>query len=280
MAEARARAWGARVWTAGRTAGRMAADTQMEIRSSDPELLAKAMRIADTFAGRYMRPDIAGIVFLGAIVRGYFDREADIDIALFTKATPAADVAPQYQRVDGLEVHCHVAGLDGEAAAAWDMPKRWAFSESRIHYDPDGSVARLLQDKVPLRPEERRWLMISGITLSEWYINRLSSLWVDRGSVQSAHSMFAQGLNCFYDALFGLNDRLVADHKWRYYYAERLEILPPSFGDQMAAVMAMSQPTVTELERRRSAFMRMWGQVLPLVESAVGMRYEVFKDTV
>jgi hypothetical protein len=96
-----------------------------------------------------------------------------------------------------------------------------------------------------LKPDERRWLLISGITLSEWYINRL-----------------------------------VADHKWRYYYAERLDILPADFGVQMEKVMVLNALNEEELRRRRDAFMVMWRQMLPLVEKDVLMKYEEFKNTV
>jgi hypothetical protein len=119
-----------------------------------------------------------------------------------------------------------------------------------------------------LRPDERRWLLVSGITRSEWYINRLTTLWMDRGSIASAHSMFS------------LNNRLVADHTWRYYCAERLEILPADFGVQMGKVMELKALDGGELKRRRDAFMEMWHGMLPLVEKEVHMKYEEFKNTV
>ncbi len=59
--------------------------TKFLIQSSDPKLLEKATRIAKEFVQKYICDDIVGIVFLGAIVRGYFDHFADIDIAIFKK---------------------------------------------------------------------------------------------------------------------------------------------------------------------------------------------------
>jgi predicted nucleotidyltransferase len=56
--------------------------TKFLIQSSDPSLLEKATRIAREFAQKHISDDVVGIVFLGAIVRGYFDHSADIDIAL------------------------------------------------------------------------------------------------------------------------------------------------------------------------------------------------------
>lgn len=251
-----------------------------QIPSSDPALLEKARRLAEEFAQPFMRAEVAGIAFLGALVRGYFDRHADIDIAVFAAGRPGSLSAPQYQRIDGIEVHCHLASIDDEAAANWEMAKRWAYSESSIRYDPRGLLRRLLEQKVPLKPEERRWLMISGITLSEWYINRLTALWVDRGSLPSAHSMFSPGLDHFYEALFGLNGKLVADFKWRLFSAQRLEVLPEDFGARIAEVLQARALDEVELRRRRDSFMAMWRQMLPRVEREVGASYEEFKDTV
>jgi hypothetical protein len=53
------------------------------------------------------------------------------------------------------------------------MAKRWTYSQGQIHFDPNGSIARLLMEKVPLQPHEKKWLLMSGLALSEWYINDL-----------------------------------------------------------------------------------------------------------
>src|SRR5512136_2682290 len=112
--------------------------TPFTIQSSDPALLEKAARIADEFAGRFSREGMVGIVFLGAIARGYFDASADIDIALFKEQGSQISLPGQFLKVEGLEVHVHLADYESELAAAWDMAKRWTFSQGKIHYDPQG----------------------------------------------------------------------------------------------------------------------------------------------
>ncbi len=121
---------------------------------------------------------------------------------------------------------------------------------------------------------------MSGLSLSEWYVNRLSLLWVERGSLTSAHQMFATGLEYFLEMLFAWNNELVADAKWKYYCAEKLERLPTSFRDGMQATMLLKAFSLDELERRRGAFMAMWQEMLPLVEAEVGMSYEEIVDSV
>jgi hypothetical protein len=103
---------------------------------------------------------------------------------------------------------------------------------------------------------------------------------VERGNIISAHHMFNQGLNYFFDMLFALNDQLVADVKWRYYCVEKLTRLPLNFHERIKEVLLLNAFTVEEIERRQRAFMEMWQQMVPLVEQEVQMPYDEFKDLV
>ena len=154
--------------------------TQFFIQSSDPRQMEQARQIAREFARQYAVDGMVGIVFLGAIVRGYYDASADIDIAFFKSHAAAIPMPVAFQKVQGFEIHSHVEDYESELKAPWDMAKRWTYSQAHIHYDPMGLIARLLQEKVPLQPEEKKALLMSGLVLSEWYINRLTNLWVER----------------------------------------------------------------------------------------------------
>jgi hypothetical protein len=254
--------------------------TQFLILSSDSSQLEKATQVAKEFARQFIRDEIVGIVFLGAIARGYFDASADIDIALFKKQGAAIPLTPTFLKVQGFEVHCHLEDYDSEVQSLWDMGKRWTYSQRQIYYDPKGLIAQLLGEKVPLKQDERKWLLMSGLALSEWYINRLTKLWVERGNMISAQHMFNQGLNYFFDMMFAMNNQLVADMKWRYYCVERLPLLPHNFQEHMKAVMLLNAFTVEEIERRKRVFMELWQEMRPLVEHEVKMTYDEIKDLV
>jgi hypothetical protein len=248
--------------------------TAFQICSSDDSLLDKATRVAHEFAQQYISDEIVGLVFLGAIVRGYFDHSSDIDIALFKKQTSRMSLPSQFLKVEGLEVHCHLADYESELTTPWNMAKRWTYSQGQIHYDPEGKIAHLLKEKVPLQLEEKKWLLMSGLTLSEWYINRLTQLWVERGNLISAHHMFDEGLNHFFNMLFARNNQLVADVKWRYYCVERLLLLPSNFQERIKEIMMLRMFSIEELERRKAVFMEMWREMLPIVEQEVQMSYD------
>ncbi len=250
--------------------------TKFAIPSNDPARLEQARRVAEEFVQPYVRDEIVGIVFLGAIVRGYFDRHADIDIAIF--AADDARIPPPafYSEVEGLEVQCFWSAYGTAVEETWNTGRRWAFIFRRIYHDPRGLTAQLLQDKVPLKPEEKRWLLMSGMALSEWYVNSLTQLWIDRGNLMSAHDMFGIGLDRFFEALFAVNDELVPADKWRYYCAEQLPWLPSRFRERMQDVMLVKALSLEEIERRKQAFMPLWQEVLPLVEKELQIPFKEF----
>lgn len=245
-----------------------------QIQNSDPALLARATAIARAFVQDYMRPDVVGIVLLGAIPRGYFDTHADIDIAIFQQRGAELPLKEKFLHIDGLEVQIWLSDYEDDHDTAWDMARRWTYTQREIVHDPQGKIAQLLAEKVPLRPEERRWMLMAGLTLSEWYVNRLTQLWVDRGSLTSAQHMFEQGINYFYELLFALNHELVADTKWRLYCVERLERLPSRFQERIREAMLLHAFTMEDVGRRKQAFMGMWDEMKPLVEAETGMTFE------
>lgn len=252
---------------------------QYEIKSSNPMLLQKAKITAQKYAEKQITNNIIGIVFLGAIVRGYYDEEADIDIAIFQKSTEQ-DFETRTIEVDGFQLQYFKLNFENEKHITWEMGKRWAYSNIEIFFDPENKVYQLIHEKVQLMDQERKQLLMVGIALSEWYINRLTELWITRGNIMSAHYMINEGLNHFYTVLFMLNNQLVADFKWRIFCAEQLKILPADFKEKISRVMETKEITKNELEMRKSAFMELWHDILPKVEDEVGMKYEDFRDTI
>ena len=136
------------------------------IPSSDPVLLEKADRVAKEFIQKYINDNVIGIVFLGAIVRGYFDHLADIDIAVFKKQNSEVPLTNKFYQIEDLEVQIWLSDYESELIIPWDMAKRWTYSQCRIYFDSQDKISHLLQEKVPLKPEEKKWLMMSGLTLS------------------------------------------------------------------------------------------------------------------
>jgi hypothetical protein len=248
--------------------------TKFIIPSSDPELLEQARRVAREFTQKYVNDDMVGIVFLGGVARGYFDHSADIDIALFKKQGAEIPLPAKFLTIDDFPIQIWLEDYESEKTSPWEMPKRWTYSQGQIFFDTQDQIAQLLNEKVPLGTEEKKWLMMSGLTLSEWYINRLTHLWIERGNLISAHHMFQRGLNYFFDMLFALNEELVPDMKWRYYCVEQLERLPHNFQEHIKDTLIMHSASLEEIERRQAAFMEMWREMKPIIEQELCMSFD------
>lgn len=253
--------------------------TGFRLPGSDPELLKRASALAASFADRRIDERTVGVVFLGGIARGYFDGDADIDIAIFEEsASDRVDV--KTEAIEGFEVQTFVSDYAHESSAEWSMGKRWAYSTAILHYDREKMTEGLLARKVPLGAEERRRLMLAGITLSEWYCNRLPMTWVRRGDPMSAHFMFNEGINHFLAALYAFNGELVPDHKWLIHCAAGLASAPGGFREGLSETMRLGDVSERELERRRNAFLGLWRELLPMIEDEVKMKYEDFRDSI
>ena len=241
----------------------------------------EALEVAKEFVERYKRADVVGIVFLGALARGYFDKYADIDISILKgKNSKIKSIPVKYVRFRGYEIDYAVNNFEDASKTEWTMAGRWAHSQAMIYYDPDGLVKKLIQKKCKLSAKERRWLMIEGTTQSEWYGNDLPKVWIHRKDLLSAHSMFFKAIDHFLDALFALNNRLVPDHKWKLNSAMKLEWLPKDFRKRVNEVLRVSKLDEAELRRRSRDFMHLWKQLKPKVEKEVNMRYEKFRKLV
>lgn len=252
---------------------------RFSIRSSDDDRLNEAIRLAAEYADRQTGADVVGIAFLGAITRGYYDSESDIDITVFKRGFEQKIVSDT-RDYRGFMLHEFIVDYDNERSSHWELGKRWAYSTCSIYRDTGGLIAALLDEKASMKEDERRWLIMSGTVLSEWYCNRLTELWIKRGDLMSAHHMIAEGLNHFFNALFALNGEITPDHKWRLYCSKMLPTLPDRYEDTMAEVMMNHAMDARDLERRKAAFMDLWSRVLPSAETYLGMKYDDFKDKV
>jgi hypothetical protein len=249
------------------------------IPSSDPTLFQKANETAKRFASKHINEDTIGIVFLGGIARNYFDKYSDIDIAIF-KDIDSEKVDIAYHTIDGFEIQTFISGYNNELSIKWDMSKRWAYSNNIVFYEKENQIGNLLKQKVSLTKDERNWMMISGITLSEWYCNRLLDLWINRGDILNAHYLINEGINQYFCALFALNNELVADFKWRIFCATQLPNKPNDFEEKLVSLMIMKENTIEDLNRRRQVFLNLWQWTVNKIEIEIGQKYDVFKNTV
>ena len=175
---------------------------------------SKALAAAKKFASRFKRKGVVGIVFLGAIARGYFDKFSDIDVIIFKRRNVRFRLKYEAEiEYEGFRVDYEITNYEDSARSKWDMEKRWAFSKALIFYDPESKIRRLINRKVPLKSKERMWMIIEGVTQSEWYANVISESWVYRGNIVSAHYSINAALEELLKAIFAINKELFPPKK-------------------------------------------------------------------
>lgn len=184
------------------------------------------------------------------------------------------------RREDEIEYRGFLVDYEDSAEAEWGMAMRWAFSTARIFYDPEGRIQALIDEKVRLGEDERRWMIIEGMTQSEWHCNTCSEAWAYRGDMVSAHRSIGLALEYLLEALFGLNGRLLPHEKWLAYQARGLEWLPDGFEERLEEVLIVRDLSAGELRRRREALNHLWRQMLPRAEEEVGMKFSEFRRLV
>ncbi|MCC6065953.1 MAG: nucleotidyltransferase domain-containing protein [Thermofilum sp.] len=223
--------------------------------------LAEARAVAEEFASRFRRRGVVGVVFLGALARGYFDEYSDIDIVVFKRRGVRLGV-PRERELEykGFLVDYEVRDYEDELRRPWSMEERWAFSHAVVHYDPEGRVARLLKRKVPLREGERRRLLRESLRWAAWYGWDFADSWVRRGDLANAHHCVTVALELLVKALFLLNGQLVPPDKWLLHEAAKLGKLPPNFAQIVREALLTRDFTAEELERRKAAVaqLRAW----------------------
>ncbi len=243
--------------------------------------LAEATAVGEEFASKLKRKGVVEIVFLGGVARGYFDKFSDIDIIVFKRKAARLGV----RREDGIQykgfvIDYEIASYEDKLRREWDMEARWAFSKVKIFHDPEGKVEKLIARKVCLKDRERKWMIIEGVTQSEWYCNEASESWVHRGDVMSAHRSINLALEYLFKALFGLNNQLLPSEKWLMYEAQQLSWLPEGFSRMLRKITLVREVSVGELQKRRSALNYLWRQMLQRAEKETGMKFSEFKKLV
>lgn len=242
------------------------------IKGSNKQLFTKASRIATDFCKKYCNdPSVVGILWYGALARGYFDSFADVDIGIFVKKDSTIKCHKKSIWVDGVEIDYAIISYENSLNDEWDQNGRFAHSEAIIYSDPKGLIKKLLKKKVTLTKKERDWLLMKGTVQSEWRCLDLSKSWTQRGDLLSAHAMFLKGLDHFLDALYVYNHELIPDPKWKVYFSYQLKWLPKNYKKLFTECLLMKSLTLKDLERRRNAFMKLWNPLAKRAEKELGM---------
>jgi len=227
--------------------------------------------------------NIAGVIFLGGLARGFADKYSDVDIIVFLNKQDQLlrrqiqDIGLAERKSSGLDIDLEIHRLTAFQRWKWDETDRWDFSHAEIVYDPRGQIRKLFN--VRLRVSERFWVkrIVTSAEYMRWYccspvekFCTIAEAWVDRGDLLSAHYCLNYAIDLLLKTVFALNKEFLPPPKWRLFYFRNLKWLPSNHGLLKDAINVKGL-TLEDLNRRLKSLREIWQAILVKVQEETGL---------
>ncbi len=248
--------------------------------------------VAEALASSFASYDgVTGIVFLGALVRGFADQTSDLDITVVLRHRDetlrrqlrqlALDAA---RSSDVADVDLIITCLDDFAQRDWDEGEKWEYSKAaEVVFDPSGAVKAIIRKKLAV--PQTFWIqrIVCCATYLTWYCcppheawvftrdrlgipSTIAESWVDRGDMVAAHYCLHYGMDLILQLVFALNREYVPVPKWRLHYSYALNWLPNDYPALLKTVLSTKSFSVKELHRKLDAIQKLWADIRLKIE--------------
>jgi predicted nucleotidyltransferase len=251
--------------------------------------IRKFKRVADGLVSKISSfEDVAGIVFIGGLVRGFADKFSDVDIIVFLSrkderlGRKIRGLGSDEQRRLGIDVDLEVHFPEDFKRRKWDEVDRWEFSRAEIVFDPKGEVKKMFKEK--LRVPKSFWvkrIVVCGEYL-KWYccppekdVGTVAECWVERGDLVSAHYCLDYAVELLVKVVYALNGEFLPAPKWRLFYSYGLKWLPADYERLVGEALLVKSFSVKEFNRRLKAVRELWCGLLPKIKEETGLTTEL-----
>jgi len=230
---------------------------------------------------------VAGVIFIGGLVRGFADRSSDVDVTVFL-SEPDEDLRRHIRKIgvdesrnSGLDLDLEIHVLSDFFKRKWDEISMWEFGRAEIVFDPKGAVSRLLRKK--LQVSEAFWIRRIAVYAEylKWYccplreeVRTVAETWVDRGDLFSAHYCLNYSVDLVIRLLFALNREFLPAPKWRVFYSYGLKLLPKNYKMLLQEAIIVRSVSVADLKRRMKAIRLLWHEIVHSIEKDAGLSLE------
>jgi predicted nucleotidyltransferase len=231
---------------------------------------------------------VSGIVFMGALTRGFADKYSDVDVIVFLGERDESlreiigKIGSDEHRRSGVDVDLEVHFLEDFRARKWDEIARWDFSHASIVFDREGELQKLLRTKLTV--PSSFWLkrvVVYGEYVG-WYCcspnenaETLADIWVDRGDLVSAHYCLNYALTLLIRIIFALNREFLPPPKWEIFYSHSLKWLPLNYEKLVGEALTIKSLSKHDLDRRLRAVRELWREILPKLREETGLTPEL-----
>jgi len=227
--------------------------------------------------------NVAGVIFLGGLARGFADKYSDIDIIVLLNKEDQLlrreihNMGLEERNSSGLDIDLEIHYLNAFQRWKWDETDRWDFSHAEIVHDPRGQIRKLLE--VRLKVPEKFWVkrIVTCAEYMKWYccppvagVCTIAEAWIDRGDLLSAHYCLNYAIDLLLKTVFALNKEFLPPPKWRIFYFQNLSWLPRKYKILKQAI-SIKDLSIEEFRRRQNALGEMWRAVLPMIQEETGL---------
>jgi len=248
----------------------------------------KFRRIADKLTSKIASlGGVAGVVFIGGLVRGFTDKFSDVDIIVFidrrdeTLRVKIRKIALEQERRSRIDIDIEVYFLEEFRKRKWNEALKWELSKAKVAYDPKEKVNKILQKKLQL-PEDF-WIkrIVVCAEYLEWYccprrenVGTVAEAWIERGNLTAAHYCLNYATNLLIKTLYALNKEFLPAPKWRIFNSYRLKWLPEDYGKLVKQAMITKSFSVKEFNRRLKGIRQLWQKTIPKIQKETGLTLE------
>lgn len=224
---------------------------------------------------------IAGVELvlgLGSLFRGFADTNSDVDLMVLGRGSRVRSIPTGEHFAVGTSLDVFAVDLGSAPPRTWDLGRRQAVEESVVLHRTRGVSIASLRREVALERKERLARIADALFHLGWIgfhprrwtgqrkLGYLWSVpcdvWLQRGSVASAHATVDAACDLALQLLYLVNGRYPADPKWRRFLAEGLPISPRGWPEPLDRLDRI--PRDASHHRERADI------VLDLVEWCVG----------
>lgn len=245
-------------------------------------------RIADRLTSKIASLEgVAGVVFIGGLVRGFTDKFSDVDIITFIDKKDESlrvkirKIALEQERHSKIDIDLEVHFLEEFKKRKWNEALKWELSKAKVAYDPKEKVKKIFQKK--LQVPEDFWIkrIVVCAEYLKWYccppreeVGTVAEAWIERGDLTAAHYCLNYATNLLISTVYALNKEFLPAPKWRIFNFYGLKWLPQDYEKLVKQAMITKSFSVKEFNRRLKAIRQLWQKTIPKIQEETGLTPE------
>ena len=261
----------------------------MVIKLKGKNQIKKFKRVAERLASKIASyEDVAGIILIGGLVRGFTDNFSDVDITAFLSKKDERlrrkirNLGLDEEKRLGIDIDLEIHFLEDFKRWKWNETDRWDFSKAKIVFDREGEIKKVFREK--LRVPKYFWIkrVVVYAEYLKWYccppredVGTVAEAWIDRGDLVSAHYCLTYSVDLMLKIIFALNKEFLPPQKWRIHYSQTLKWLPTDYMKLLREAIIIKELSTRDFQRRLKALRKMWRDIVPKIKEETGLTIDL-----